>query len=252
MGPQYWRPKGEMTEYFSAIPAYLPWIWMALTIPFIFIYQWWKQKSDIANLQKEKYKAELAVLKQQINPHFLFNTLNALYALGIEEKGNKTADGIAKLGTLMRYNLHDAQIDYIDLKKELDYIRKYIGLQQLRITDKDELSVSIMEVEGKQLQIAPMLLLPFIENAFKFGISPTHSTFIRLSIQLNHKQLEMNIANSILKNENKQTGFGMGITNVKKRLNLLYPNQHELTIEKTATTFKVHLSIDLKNLHFNE
>ena len=143
--PNEWIPEGERDSPFRVFPTYLPWQWMLISIPIIVVYQWWQQQNEIITLEKEKSNTELNALKQQINPHFLFNTLNSLYALGIEEKSEKTADGIAKLGTLIRYNLNDAKKEMIPLKKEIDYIKKYIELQELRLTTNNQLKINIVE-----------------------------------------------------------------------------------------------------------
>lgn len=241
-----WIPKGERTSSFRAFPNDLPWLWMFLSIPFILVYQWWKQQNDIMLLEKEKSAAELNALKQQINPHFLFNTLNSLYALGIEEKGEKTADGIAKLGTLMRYNLNDAQKTYIPLSKEIDYIKNYIELQRLRLSDNNRLTVNI-KAEGKEdYYIAPLLLIPLVENAFKFGLSARENTHIKLDIELKGTLLIMHIFNTIPKNIEQAKGNGIGITNTRKRLASLHPKAYELIIEETTTEFETHLEIELR------
>ena len=184
VNPENWIPKGERATRFKVFSAQMIWNWMYATIPVILVYQWWKQKNDIVILEKEKSTAELNSLKQQINPHFLFNTLNSLYALGIEEKSKKTADGIAKLGTLMRYNLNDAQKELIPLSKEINYIKEYIELQELRLTNNNKLTINILESGIDDYQIAPLLLIPFIENAFKYGVSATEKTKIDLKIKI--------------------------------------------------------------------
>jgi len=239
-----WIPKGERMTNFYVFPGDTVWAWMYYSIPIIVVYQWWKQKNDITQLEKEKSTAELNALKQQINPHFLFNTLNSLYALGIEEKGEKTADGIAKLGILMRYNLNDSQKKFIPLSKEIDYIKKYIELQELRLTKNNQLSVNFLgEIADKQ--IAPLLLIPFIENAFKFGVSSTEKTKIDLTLTMEEGVLKMHLFNTIIRNRQMPEGNGIGISNTRKRLAHLYPSQYELIIEETADEFEVHLEIEL-------
>jgi len=247
MNPESWIPIGERLEPFQAVPSYLPWLWMFISIPFILVYQWWKQKNDIIILEKEKSASELNALKQQVNPHFLFNTLNSLYALGIEEKGEKTADGIAKLGTLMRYNLNDAQKDFIALSKEIDYIKKYIELQELRITSNNELRINIVNTGIDEYKIAPLLLIPFIENAFKYGISTTEKTFLELEIAIYNNSLVMELTNTVVNQRPAKNSNGIGLSNTRKRLAALYPKQYELIIEETPTEFEVHLEIELSS-----
>ncbi len=134
-----------------------------------FTVDWIVHLDMIEKLQTEQYAMELAVLKSQVDPHFLFNTLNSLYAVALEEKSDKTADGIAKLGTLMRYNLHDAQADTISLHKEVDYLQKYIALQQLRagVNNVIDVELRIPDEMDAQYRVSPMLLVPFVENAVK-------------------------------------------------------------------------------------
>jgi len=244
-GAEVWIPKDERSTSFYGFPSYLPWQWMFSSIPIILVYQWWKQENDISALENERSEANLAALKQQINPHFLFNTLNALYALGIEENSEKTADGIAKLGTLMRYNLNDAQKEFIALSKEIDYIKKYIELQELRITSNNVLRINIVKTGIEDYKIAPLLLIPFIENAFKYGISTTEKTFTALTIKIHNNWLIMELVNSIIAQPAAESSNGIGLSNTRKRLAALYPKQYELIIEETPTEFEVHLEIDL-------
>lgn len=239
-----WIPKGERTSSFNVFPTDIVWTGMFSSIPLILVYQWWKQKNDIVTLEKEKSATELNALKQQINPHFLFNTLNSLYALGIEENSEKTADGIAKLGTLMRYNLNDAQKKFIPLSKEIEYIKKYIELQELRLTRNNQLAVNFIG-ETRDKKIVPLLLIPFIENAFKFGLSSTEKTNIDLTITIESDLLKMHLFNTIISNRQLPEGNGIGISNTRKRLAHLYPSQYELIIEETADEFEVHLEVNL-------
>ncbi len=240
-----WIPKGERTTSFYFFPTETVWASMFYSIPIILVYQWWKQKNDIITLEKEKSATELNALKQQVNPHFLFNTLNSLYALGIEEESEKTADGIAKLGILMRYNLNDAQKEFISLNKEMDYIKKYVELQELRITPNNKLRINLVKGNLDNYQIAPLLLIPFIENAFKYGISTTEETFTELTIDMHKGWLVMELVNSVVAQQHKAASNGIGLSNTRKRLTALYPQQYELIIEETPSEFEVHLEINL-------
>lgn len=211
---------------------------------YVFTKDWIINLRLIEKLEAEKTAAELAHLKAQVDPHFLFNTLNSLYALALEENSPDTADGIAKLGTLMRYNLHDSQAEKIPLGKEIDYVQKYIELQQLRTTEQNRVDLDIQVGEaGQNALIAPMLLIPFVENAFKYGISPTEKTFIRISMALKKGFFHLNVENSIIAKAQSQKTGGLGLQNAKKRLSLLYPGQHELLCQKEGSTFTVHLKI---------
>ena len=201
----------------------------------------------IEKLKAEKSSAELAFLKSQVDPHFLFNTLNSLYATALEEGSTQTADGIAQLGTLMRYNLHDSQADFIPIQKEIDYVEKYIALQKLRITDLNEVNFTV-DIPADSLQevhIPPMLFIPFIENAFKYGVHPIEQSFITIAIQLKNNTLTLQTSNSIIQHTSVQESTGVGLQNVKNRLDLLYPAKHKLSHQAENDVFGVQLEIDI-------
>ncbi len=218
-----------------------------LSFAYVLAKDWLVNQGLIKRLKAEKLEAELAFLKSQVDPHLLFNTLNNLYSLALEEDSPQTADGISKLGKLMRYNLHDSNADFIPLEREVQYIQNYIELQRLRTTEGNEinLNIEISEAQDDRAEIAPMLLIPFVENAFKYGISPTEKTFIHIAIELAGQVLKMQIKNSIIRNVNEHTVGGVGLKNVKKRLELLYSERHQLICEKQADTYFVSLEIKL-------
>lgn len=220
---------------------------LTFSFGYAFTKDWILNNRLIEKLEAEKAAMELAYLKSQVDPHFLFNTLNTLYGMALEEESTNTAEGIAQLGTLMRYNLHDSQADQILLTKEIDYVRKYIALQQLRITEQNEIvfEVDIAEGAGEQVQIAPMLLIPFVENAFKYGISPTEKTRISASFVVRNNRLIVNLENSIIAQTSTTENGGVGLENVRNRLKLLYPDRHLLRCEASPDTFSVHLEIQL-------
>jgi len=146
----------------------------------------------------------------------------------------------------MRYNLNDAQKTYIPLSKEIDYIEKYIELQRLRLSDNNKLTVNINAKGKETYYIAPLLLIPLVENAFKFGLSSREKTHIKIDISLTNNLLVMHIFNTIPKNREQQKGNGIGITNTRKRLASLHPKEYELIIEETPIEFETHLEIKLK------
>ncbi len=216
-----------------------------------FTRDWVINLNRIEALQAERNKMELAFLRSQVDPHFLFNTLNSLYALSLDENGVKTADGIARLGGLMRYGLNDSQADYILLNKEIEYIQNYIELQQLRTTENTQVSCSININDGLygKEKIAPMLLIPFIENAFKYGVNPSQTSKIDLQIDLKNQHLSMSVMNNVVNEPGAMNSGGLGINNAKNRLALLYPGKHELIISENQSnggkTYKVELQIQL-------
>jgi len=193
--------------------------------------------------------ANLDFLRSQINPHFLFNALNTLYGTSIQENAERTGEGIQKLGDMMRFMLHENIQEKIPLMREVDYLKNYIDLQKLRTHTSPEIVIQTeIEESVNGLQIAPMLLIPFVENAFKHGISLRESSHIKITLHTEGLKLFFDVHNSV----HPKTGIdpeknhaGIGLDNVKQRLQLLYPNRHELMIRETAKEFFVHLTLQL-------
>jgi LytS/YehU family sensor histidine kinase len=194
--------------------------------------------------EKERMSAQLSYLKTQINPHFLFNTLNGIYAVAID-KAPLAADMIEKLSAMMRYTLHDTKSDFVPLEKEISYIDDYIVLQKVRFDESVKLSY-ICEGNFEQSQIAPLLLIPFIENAFKHGVNSEQDSDISIKLVCNNDELALQVKNNKVNVErSKLEASGLGIDNTKNRLNLLYPNKHLLSITENKDTFNVSLHIIL-------
>ncbi|MBR9919793.1 MAG: sensor histidine kinase [Bacteroidetes bacterium] len=222
---------------------------LIISLAYSFSRDWILNLSRIEKLEKERTKMELALLKSQLDPHFLFNTLNNLYGLALEEGSPKTANSIAKLGTLMRYNLHDASNPSISLNKEIEYLEKYMDLQLLRLGPNVELRYenSLSDTDQSRFQIAPVLLVSFLENAFKYGNHPVEEREIYIQLSLNEDVLKMEIANDFQEKISASNASGIGLKNVQKRLQLLYPKKHELKFGKTAENkFRVDLKLELK------
>lgn len=194
--------------------------------------------------ETEKLNSELAFLKSQINPHFLFNTLNNLYSLA-RSGSEQTAPAVMKLSELMRYMLEDTEGQKVSLQKELEYIQNYLELQKLRLNDSVKVELQV-EGDFKNKKIEPLLLIPFIENAFKHGISYATSSYIRISLVCNGEQLIFRQENSIgSRDAERDEVSGIGMKNVQKRLELLYPRAHALLIEQDENRYRVQLTIDL-------
>jgi len=217
----------------------------AMSWLFITTRDWFLNLRLIEKLKGENLITEIAFLKAQVDPHFMFNTLNAMYALALEEESPKTADSIIKLSTLMRYNLHDSNEAFISIENEIDYIEKYIALQKLRLNENNQLDVDIkLDTSVTQnIKIAPLLLIPFIENAFKFGVSPSKETEIVIKIHVINNSIELETSNTFYNNAVDRELKGIGLQNVKKRLNLLYPKQHTLTSNQSGEKYFTHLII---------
>ncbi|MCW3463787.1 sensor histidine kinase [Chitinophaga nivalis] len=219
---------------------------------------WWllktyQQRTDtVVHLQKAlgHSAANLDFLRSQINPHFLFNALNTLYGTALQEEAARTSEGIQKLGDMMRFMLHDNHLEKIPLDKEVAYLQNYIGLQRLRVLSSPDIQIEVNIDESQcHHEIAPMLLIPFVENAFKHGISLRHRSRIVISLSCTAEQVFFDVYNSVHQrpeNDPEREGMGIGLNNVKERLYLLYPQKHELSIRQTASEFFIHLTIDVK------
>ena len=173
--------------------------------------------------------------------------MNNIYAEALEEKARKTADSISRLGALMRYSLHDTQADFIPLARELDYVEKYIELQKMRLTVNQKLVVDIdvANQEIQCLQIAPMILIPFIENAFKYGSSTTEQTNINLAISLSKHTLHVMVENTIHQPREIEQASGVGLENVKNRLRIVYSGKHDLDHGQNGHVYSVNLKVEL-------
>jgi sensor histidine kinase YesM len=191
-------------------------------------------------------EAELAQLQSQVNPHFLFNTLNTLYALALKEGSEKTAECIAKLANLMRFMLDDMGKETIPLQREINYIQDYVKLQSIRSAVEHNINILIDVEKGIEFSIAPMLLIPFVENAFKHGMNPNKVSQLNINIKAQSNRIQFVIENSIdndFEAYYKEKGFGIGIENVKSRLNYIYPGQHTISVAKTNVKFIVIIEI---------
>lgn len=192
-----------------------------------------------------KHNAEIGALKNQINPHFLFNTLNNIYAFAIREKASNTSSSILKLSGMMRYVVTETAKEFVALNKEISYTNDYIELQKMRLTKTLHLSYNVTGVIGDQ-KIAPLILMPFIENAFKHGVNPDEESYIGITISVSENLLTMNVNNQKVKVvPDLHTKSGAGIANTKARLDLLYPKNHFLSINEDASHYRVQLTIGL-------
>ncbi|MBC6366214.1 sensor histidine kinase [Algoriphagus sp. AK58] len=200
--------------------------------------------------QVDQGNASFDFLRSQINPHFLFNALNTLYASALMENAEKTSDGIQKLGDMMRFMLHENQLPSIPLSREIDYLRNYLDLQLLRFGSQENLDLDI-QINDAQChgEIAPMLIIPFVENAFKHGISAKEKSWIRLNLRCISGSVHLDLVNSVHPDkpagEKSREESGIGLENVKKRLALLYPERHQLSIIANDSDYFVHLSVQI-------
>ncbi len=200
-----------------------------------------KQREEKEKLQREM---ELNYLKEQVNPHFLFNSLNSIYALSRQQSA-ETPEVVMQLSELMRYQLESARKDTVLLKEELEFIENYLLLEEKRLSKRCTIEFSIDgDVSG--LRIAPMLLIPFVENAVKHGAQSTNEqSTITVSALIKNSTLRFQITNSKPQMSVASKRKGLGLENVQRRLKLLYPNSHKLEIDDAERSYTVHLSIDL-------
>lgn len=210
-----------------------------------------EDRAEITSLRTElgRSDANLNFLKSQINPHFLFNALNTLYGTALQEHAERTSEGIQKLGDMMRFMLHENTQDKISLVREIDYLNNYISLQKLRAAPASDIKIeTLIEEQFDAKEIAPMLLIPFVENAFKHGISLQKPSHIKISLQVREGVLYFDVSNSINpKNDNdpEKLKSGVGLENVQQRLQLLYKGKHDLIIRERVNEYFVHLTLTL-------
>ena len=228
----------------------LTYVWFSLIIVLIaFSFQllivWYGQEKIRKELENQKLKAELSFLKLQINPHFLFNSLNNLYSLAVLEKAGKTSDGIMKLSDLIRYMLYEKEDEHyrVNLDKEIKHINSYIDLQKLRY-EKDIYIQFSIEGDTTNKMIPSLLLFPIIENSCKHGILQDHKKPVSIQIKVTDNTFLFSTHNYKNNHLKDHTG-GIGLGNVRKRLSLLYPGTHNLNIIETDTDFLVELKLPL-------
>ncbi len=203
-----------------------------------------RQKEAAQEMIKKKLETELRFLKSQTNPHFLFNTLNNIYALA-RKKSDDTAEAVLKLSKLLRFMLYESANKTIPIADELKVIDSYIELERIRYNERLEISFQ-QQIDDPAQPIAPLILLPFVENAFKHGASETRfSSFIHIEIRLNKGYLYFMVENSQASQDKEiSKGEKIGLQNVSRQLELMYPG-HTLEIENEATRFSIQLNINL-------
>ena len=229
----------------------LAWYWNVLLgifmmganvgIKFIFISIQTDQRMEA--LERQSLQAEMDYLKYQINPHFFMNTLNNIHAL-IDIDSEAAKDTVIELSKMMRYVLYDSEQDSISLEKEIHFLQHYIQLMRLRYSDSVEIVVDVPEESPSQVKIPPLIFIVFVENAFKHGISYNSRSFIHISIEVSKEADRVRYCVTNTKNPSKwNTQGGIGLDNVRKRLDLLFPKRYQLEIENTSNQYSVELNI---------
>lgn len=201
-------------------------------------------EKKVAQSKQEKNKAELEALKSQINPHFLFNSLNNIYSLS-RKASPKTSQSILILSDMMRYVLYETKEDFVKLTDEVRFLKNFVDLQKLRIDEKSKISLKV-KVENKKLKIAPLLLLPFLENSFKHGVKgDTGNTFASFELKCVGNELFFNAENNSGESKEDISSGGIGLRNVIRRLDILYPEKYELDIKDEGGVFQISLKLML-------
>lgn len=204
--------------------------------------EWQKTEKRLEVSERELLRAEIAQLKSRLHPHFLFNTLNGIYTLTLL-KQDAASDAVLKLSKLMSYVLLEANHDYVSLKKDLDHLINFVELNKMRVTSRSPVSLEVQgEMDG--ISIAPLILLTFVENTFKYGVSNTEYSPIDISIRLEGLILTLMCRNKIfLRHDASLNQTGIGLANTKKRLDLMYPSKYKLQISEENGEYWVQLSI---------
>lgn len=204
-----------------------------------------KSERKALNLEVERLNLERDFLKSQLNPHFLFNTLNNLYGLSLR-RDEKTPEAITHLSEMMRYTLYESAAEMVPLEKELHYLKNYVRLEKMRYKQNADIVCDIDDSQVDGNLIAPLLTFGFVENAFKYGLKKRNGGFVKMRISVEETQFYFSITNDKQEQEKKSQFGGIGLENVKKRLQLLYPHRHSLSIEDKGKVFSVELNIHLQ------
>ncbi len=205
------------------------------------IQQSFKSEQVNRKLKEEVVKAELSFLKSQINPHFLYNTLNYVYSLAIPVS-DKLADAVLRLSDLMRYTLNDSPDGKVSLDKEVEYLESYVALFKMRFEPK--FYVDFVTEGITDQKIASLILIPFVENAFKHGVVNDENQPVRIKLKIQGKRLSFEVSNKI-SHAQKDHSSGVGMVNIHRRLDLIYPEKHELLISNNGNTYKSTLILNL-------
>ena len=209
---------------------------------------WIRTSRQESQVIQEKMRADIDLLRSQINPHFFFNALNNIYAIAQRNQDEEAGQAVMKLSDLMRYIIYDSNVAEISLAREMEHIDSYLEVARLKFAKNEKLDIQLKK-EGNfhNYKIAPLLLIPFVENAFKHGVGSRGDGYIHLSFLVSNGTLNFRIENPILKKEEAWKKHpGIGLDNVKKRLQMLYSNHHQLDISDSGEKFKVELTIRLK------
>jgi LytS/YehU family sensor histidine kinase len=209
------------------------------------LFEYLQKMIKFKEIENKQLKAELNLLKSQVNPHFLFNTLNNLYGLITQNENQKASEITLKLAELTRYLLESSKTEKVSIKRELQFLEDYLCLEKIRLSNNTDIKFDVSGIE-EEMFVAPLLFIPLVENAFKHGLQTvTEKSFAHFSLAIQGDDLFFEAKNSIGKKFQNYSTSGTGITNLKNRLQLIYPEKHQLDIENTANFYKVTLHLEL-------
>ena len=242
----YVHPVGITKSFVSDTNMGLSISFFFFSLPFIIMVEWYRKERAFNELKTERTATELALLKEQINPHFFFNTLNNLYAMRLTHEA-ETPNTILQLSDLMRYVIYRGREKTVRLSEEVSYLQDYLDLQTIRLHKEADFRFTTA-IEDGELQIAPLLFIILLENAFKHGIEPAEEAcFLHLHLETTDDGVSFACHNSRPQDlpEAEASAPGTGLANLRRRLTLLYPGQHQLSLRETNTDFHAHLSLQL-------
>ncbi len=246
-------PEGQLTQPYLFVPKMVieaanTYLIVGLYAMFYFVKAWYEQQRISHTLHQEKIRAELDLLKAQVQPHFIFNSLNNIYSLSLK-KDPKTPELIYRLSSFLDYNLYDSSANHTSVSKEVDFLKNYMELQKLRFGDRIDVSLNAYSpLDG--YQISPLLLLPLVENCFKHGMAEgAQKSWIRIDFSAKEDCLTVKIENSLPSLDSPPAGLktnhhsGIGLENVTRKLKILYPGRHELTCRREKDSYLVILKL---------
>lgn len=239
--------KRNQPFFFKIVPSFFYILIIAISTIIKILSEFYNDQQNKLIAESQRTSTELNYLRKQTNPHFLFNSLNSIYSLA-HKKSDLVPDAIVTLSEMMRYMLYETDNKTVLLEKEIDYIKNYIELQKLRLNNIENITINV-HGDTKNKFIEPMLLISFIENAFKYGTDYKGAAYVKIKITIDENILTFWVENKIENTKKDPENSGIGLTNIKNRLNLLYPNAHQLNLTATDTKYTVHLTLQLDQIH---
>lgn len=239
------RPR-NLPLFFKFFPSLFYILLTAISTIIKILSEYYSNQQNKLIAEAQKNASDLIYLRKQTNPHFLFNSLNSIYSLA-HKKSDLVPDAIVTLSELMRYMLYETDNKYVFLENEINYIKNYIDLQKLRLNNIENITINV-HGDTKNKFIEPLLLISFIENAFKYGTDYKGAAYVKIRISIVDNDLDFFVENKVEKITIDPKNSGIGLSNIESRLKLLYPNSHKLSISETGNKYTVHLSLHLDKI----